>query len=111
MYSPGIQLVFISKSLGSTGSQFDDVYFDGAMNVKLTGPANVFDVTGVSALGDGDVITISNRTGYTVTLKDQDTDSLSANRFAFGADYNLAHGTTIQLWYDGIIDRWYKLNG
>lgn len=67
-------------------------------------------ITGLSGGGDGRVIAIVNVGANPVTLRDENSSSAAANRFALGADFLLNAKQGAVLWYDSTDSRW-KLLG
>lgn len=63
-------------------------------------------ITGIANPTSGRIITLTNNGSFTITLKNQDTNSTAANRFAFPADIALVAGMSVQLLYDDDTDRW-----
>lgn len=63
-------------------------------------------ITGLSGGAEGREIRLTNIGSFTITLTDADTDSDAANRFLFGADFELLAGKSVNLFYDDTLDRW-----
>lgn len=110
---PNINAVSASLTGGLVGNtQFNDLDLGawGGDSLRLTGPLSAINITGIADGFDGRVIAIFNRTGFTVTLKEQSGSSILQNRFALGADLAIASGKCVELYYDGSDQRWCRVN-
>lgn len=63
-------------------------------------------ITGISSPTDGRILTLHNVGGFTITLKDQDANSLAANRFDLVSDLALLAGMSVTLQYDNLNTKW-----
>ncbi len=63
-------------------------------------------LTGIAGGAAGRTISLENVGSFPLVLKNADTGSTAANRFALNADYTLIAGTGILLKYDGNSSRW-----
>lgn len=68
-------------------------------------------LTGLAGGADGRLIALVNTGSFTITLVNESASSTAANRFAFGADFNLLAGMGLWLWYDSTSSRWRRLGG
>jgi len=69
-------------------------------------------ITGLAGGADGRIVWLSNIGGYAITLANAFAGSSAANRFDLGgANYELAAGNGLGLWYDATASRWRPLNG
>lgn len=98
---------YLQSTVGlSTGTNQDNLnpssWVTTATVLQITPTAN-FNITGIVAPAvAGKVGHLFNMdTTYTFTLKNQDTNSLLANRFDIGADLAIGPGKSCQIWYDG----------
>jgi len=68
-------------------------------------------LTGLGATGTGHVAGLWNISAFTITLKNENTGSIAANRFltSGAGDYVLAAGEGVLLIYDGTSARWRTL--
>lgn len=76
-----------------------------AFRLSATAP---FNVTGIVAGGDGQLMLLFNIGANQITLTNEDAASTAANRFHFstGANVPLAADAAIALWYDLTTARW-----
>lgn len=69
-------------------------------------------ITGLAGGADGRIVWLSNIGGYPISLAHAFTGSAAANRFDLGgANYELAAGNGLGLWYDATAARWRPLSG
>lgn len=61
-------------------------------------------LTGIAGGTNGRRITLINTGTFPILIKDEDSGSTAANRFAFG--WTLGGGKTMVIWYDGTSSRW-----
>ena len=65
-----------------------------------------YNVTGLVAGANGQVVVITNTGTAPMVLKNQDAGSSAANRFAFPNHIKLYGSQTLPLYYDGISQKW-----
>ena len=64
-------------------------------------------LTGLTGGADGRVLTLFNAGAtYSIVVKNADTGSTAANRFALAADYTILPGAGVELIYDPNVSRW-----
>jgi len=90
----------------STGT-LNDVSTAGTSFMRFTGAGTVY-ITGFANGVDGKTLTIVNRTGYDLTLENENAGSVAANRIITGksASMVLLNGAAISLQYDATTARW-----
>lgn len=66
-------------------------------------------ITGLQGGSDGRIIAIHNVGSYSIVLKNANTGSSAANRFAFSADLTLTSNDCVMLQYDATSSRWRAL--
>lgn len=80
--------------------------FSTASTVRLSSD-NLRTVTGLAGGAAGRTVTLMNIGEFAITLATESTSSTAGNRFALGsADFTLAKGSALTLWYDGTSSRW-----
>jgi hypothetical protein len=72
------------------------------LRISSDAPRNI---TGLAGGSDGRIITLINIGSHPITLKNE-TTSTELNRFLPGADFILASGCGVILWYDSTSQRW-----
>jgi hypothetical protein len=78
------------------------------LRITATAP---FNITGLNALSNGNVIALSNIGTNAITLTNLDASSTPANQFNIGANTALGAGQTALLIYDGTASQWRNLAG
>lgn len=81
--------------LGQNNNQRSVVLLDSDDDWNITGIDSSFGFAQT-----GDTIRLFNDGAFNLTLTDQDTASLAANRFAFGQDVVIQPGESVTIWYD-----------
>jgi hypothetical protein len=81
-------------------------------NYKLTGPTADFVIAGITAGVDGVLVTLHNRSGFTMELYDEDLTATNVNRIHTGSAITLAiyNNGSVTLQYDSDLQRWTVLN-
>jgi len=101
-------------NIGLDSGLFQSVTTDATINnisrtnnlIIFSGQTAARAVTGALAGLEGETITLYNKSAFILTLADQNSGSLVANRFSFGANYLLNPNDMISLYYDATISRW-----
>ena len=81
----------------------------GVFEVRASANSSVnveYNVTGLVAGANGQVVVITNTGTAPMVLKNQDAGSSAANRFAFPNHIKLYGSQTLPLYYDGISQKW-----
>ena len=103
----------------SSGHQFHnmDLQLDGTNNsmavIRLTGATNSFKITGITGGTDGRHILLLNVMPEHMSIMDEHTGSVATNRirtFGTGSFEKTANEGTVELVYDGVLQRWIILN-
>jgi hypothetical protein len=101
--------VFTSNPITlSNASTNNDLNIGSGTFIKISGPTSAVTVTGLSGGVDGKMIVLYNTTGANMTIKNQSSSSLAANRVITGTGSDLvttADGS-VALIYDGSQSRW-----
>lgn len=97
-----------------TDDQIDDLAIPAdALVIRITGPDNNADITGIAASFDGRVIEIINASAHDVTLKADDINSLAANRIYTrnNGDRNIRQYSFARLIYSTADAHWIVIGG
>src|SRR3990172_4135255 len=96
-------LSFIRTTLTLANGDNNNVVIPGN-NVfnKISGPTADFAMTGITALADGSLLKLLNRTGFNMTIKHESASSAAANRIVTmtGADVVSVGDCAYELIYD-----------
>lgn len=76
-----------------------------ATKLRLSSDASR-NLTGLSAAAKGRLLILTNVGSFNIVLKESDSGSTAANRFAFGTDYTLLPSGGAILSYDVTVSRW-----
>lgn len=68
--------------------------------------SSAVNITGITGGVDGRILTLHNIGSNTITLKNADSGSLAANRFAMAADLAIIAGMSVTLQYDSTSSNW-----
>jgi hypothetical protein len=79
--------------------------FSAALSIRVSTDASR-NLTGIAGGGVGRTIILENVGSNSLVLKNADTGSTAANRFAFTRDYTLEAGSGVWLKYDVTSSRW-----
>lgn len=85
-------------------------------NYKLLGtilpPLGNFIIAGITAAADGRIVTLANRSGFSMELYNEDATAIAANRISTGtgATFAVYNGGTVSLRYDAPDQRWEVIN-
>jgi len=97
------------SSIGANQNDYAPTGFSTAYTLRVTSSAD-YNITGIAGGAAGRLINLVNIGSNTLTLKDEDTNSTAANRFALPNDAALEAGASLSLYYDGTSSRW-RLQG
>ena len=85
----------------------NNVAIDSMSFYQITAPTAVFTITGLTNGVNGRLLTLFNRTNYTMTLKHQNTSSTAANRInTGGSDVTVAANGVVSLYYSTNLSNW-----
>jgi hypothetical protein len=97
-------------SLSASVNDYAPAGFSTASVLRLSS-GGTYNVTGLTAAGDGRLVAIYNYGANTILLTNEDAASAAANRFSLGANVVLGAGQGISLIYDAISSRWRAISG
>lgn len=77
-------------------------------NYKLNGPTANFSIAGMTGGVDGRLVTIHNRSGFSMELLNDDAGAVGAHRIATSSNANVTvyNNGNVTFQYDGAIQRW-----
>jgi hypothetical protein len=83
-------------------------YDPGACRFMLLTSDGSYNITGLVAGADGQEVLVVNTSNVTLTLVNQSSSSVDANRFVFntGANVALTQNQGVRLFYDATAARW-----
>lgn len=96
---------FSGLSLSTTNN---NVVIGNFRNFRITGPTSNFTITGITGGVDGREILLYNTVGQRMSISNENTGSLAANRISTlsGSDIQTTTQGVISLIYDGTSSRW-----
>lgn len=100
-----------SQDIGTNGgtNKFDDLNINSNYSfIRITGPDNNYEVTGITGGLEGRILLLFNDTAHDLKLKDEDILSTAANRFSChdGSDQTIHDGGAVMLIYSAASSRW-----
>ena len=77
-------------------------------NYRISGPLTNFSISGMSASGDGRLLTMFNRSGFVMTIINQDINALEIERIitGTGSDIMIQNDASVNLQYDTQVMAW-----
>lgn len=97
-------------SFSTTQNDYNPTNLSTSAVLRLTATA-ASNITGLQGGADGRIVILHNIGSFNITLKDEDTGSSAANRFALVADLLLQPDQVAMLQYDSTSSRWRAISG
>lgn len=85
-----------------------DVGSNPFSNFRISGPTAAFTISGISFSPDGKVLTLFNRSGFTMTVANESATAETSERIITGTGgaLTIPNNASINLQYDGAAQRW-----
>lgn len=98
------------STITSNQNDYAPANFDKTFTLRLATDASR-NITGLAGGVAGRTIVIANVGSNDIVLKDEDSNSTAANRFALTGDVTISADAAVMLWYDNGASRWRVVGG
>lgn len=100
-------LALRERTIALITGQNNNVPTDTTTLLRITGPGGAFSISGLANGFDGKIVTLLNTTAHNLTISNQSTFSLAANRIQSGEGTIIVRENgTITFQYSGSLSRW-----